>query len=215
MIHDKQSGAELVEFVALAMLNSHYRENGVAEQTELGAFDNQYRKDARVAIEAITAWNTRSLPQAGEGVGSSGIENRMRWYSLNADKRPLNLELLKADCAEAADRLAALPPAGRVEEMREALSIFVKAAYPVANEINERGYNWSEAYLDQALVIARTALTGKAHPSEERSLAEQLQYHQAKAHSLMQQIAGDPSKGVIMERGEDGYLRPKLTGRHP
>jgi hypothetical protein len=37
---------------SLDPLNSHYRETGVSEQSELGAFDNQYRKDARTALEA-------------------------------------------------------------------------------------------------------------------------------------------------------------------
>lgn len=40
---------------------------------------------------------------------------------------------------------------------REALRIFVGCAYPVALEINARGYNWSEAYLDQAWLIAHVA----------------------------------------------------------
>lgn len=33
----------------------------------------------------------------------------------------------------------------------EALEIFMRCAYPVAKEINPRGYNWSEAYLDDAM----------------------------------------------------------------
>ena len=45
---------------------------------------------------------------------------------------------------------------GRVTEL---LRLFVGAAYPVAKEINPRGYNWSEAYLDQALAEARNAGT--------------------------------------------------------
>ena len=40
----------------------------------------------------------------------------------------------------------------------EALRLFVGCAYPVAEEINQRGHNWCEAYLDDALPIARAAL---------------------------------------------------------
>ncbi|MDT9643588.1 hypothetical protein [Pseudomonas sp. JV245A] len=40
----------------------------------------------------------------------------------------------------------------------KALRAFVGAAYPVASEINKRGYNWCEAYLDDALALARAAL---------------------------------------------------------
>ena len=44
------------------------------------------------------------------------------------------------------------------EKYREVLEIFTRAAYPVLKEINARGYNWSEAYLDEALIIAKQAL---------------------------------------------------------
>ncbi|WP_332774285.1 hypothetical protein [Pseudomonas sp. ESBL1] len=52
-------------------------------------------------------------------------------------------------------------PVERVDPVREALRAFVGAAYPVANQINERGHNWSEAYLDEALALARAALERK------------------------------------------------------
>jgi hypothetical protein len=39
----------------------------------------------------------------------------------------------------------------------EALRLFLGAAYPVAPDINPRGYNWSEAYLDQARAAALAA----------------------------------------------------------
>lgn len=39
-----------------------------------------------------------------------------------------------------------------------ALAAFVGAACPVANQINKRGYNWCESYLDAALVLAQAAL---------------------------------------------------------
>lgn len=50
--------------------------------------------------------------------------------------------------------------ATEIEVLRDALRIFVGSAYPVAEEINKRGYNWSEAYLDEARVIALAALSG-------------------------------------------------------
>lgn len=65
---------------------------------------------------------------------------------------------------------AAAPPVGHDDAIREALRAFVGAAYPVASQINERGHNWSEAYLDEALALARAALERK--PS---SLVAQLQ----------------------------------------
>jgi hypothetical protein len=37
------------------------------------------------------------------------------------------------------------------EQMREALGLFTKSAYPVCASINPRGHNWCEAYLDEAL----------------------------------------------------------------
>lgn len=46
----------------------------------------------------------------------------------------------------------------RIEALEAALRIGVGCAYPVAQEINKRGYNWSEAYLDSWLPEARKAL---------------------------------------------------------
>ena len=43
-------------------------------------------------------------------------------------------------------------------ELFDARRIFIGAAFPVSTEINERGHNWSEVYLDQALEIARRAI---------------------------------------------------------
>ena len=39
-----------------------------------------------------------------------------------------------------------------------ALRVFVSCASPVSTEIDERGYRWIQAYLDQALPIARAAI---------------------------------------------------------
>jgi FAD/FMN-containing dehydrogenase len=50
-----------------------------------------------------------------------------------------------------------------IARLRLALRMFIGAAYPVAHEINKRGYNWSEAYLDEALTEARAALKGDSH----------------------------------------------------
>ena len=43
-------------------------------------------------------------------------------------------------------------------ELLEALRVFVSCAYPVSTEIDERGYRWTNAYLDQALPIAHAAI---------------------------------------------------------
>lgn len=45
------------------------------------------------------------------------------------------------------------------KELAEALRVYHGCAYPVSTEINERGYNWSSAYLDQAKPIGEKALT--------------------------------------------------------
>ena len=44
------------------------------------------------------------------------------------------------------------------DALLEALRVFVSCAYPVSTEIDERGHSWTEAYLDQALPIARAAI---------------------------------------------------------
>lgn len=62
-------------------------------------------------------------------------------------------EGVKHDAAEAADEIERLR--AEVERLREALRLFVGAAYPVSAEIDQRGHRWSEAYLDDALSHAR------------------------------------------------------------
>ncbi|MDM9555578.1 hypothetical protein QU926_18310 [Pseudomonas asiatica] len=74
------------------------------------------------------------------------------------------------ECIKNCPDCATAPPVGHDDAIREALRAFVGAAYPVASQINERGHNWSEAYLDEALALARAALERK--PS---SLVAQLQ----------------------------------------
>lgn len=49
--------------------------------------------------------------------------------------------------------------AADVERKTEALRIFTGRAFPVSKEINQQGYAWCEPYLDQALPIARAALS--------------------------------------------------------
>lgn len=62
------------------------------------------------------------------------------------------------------DLLAALdaqaPPAA--PELLEALRVFVGCAYQVSTELEPRGHNWCEAWLDQALPIARAAIAKAA-----------------------------------------------------
>lgn len=43
-------------------------------------------------------------------------------------------------------------------DLLEALRIFASCASTVSSEIDDRGHSWSEAYLDQALPIARAAI---------------------------------------------------------
>lgn len=67
---------------------------------------------------------------------------------------------ITSDQIDALERaLAAQAPLrARIETLEAALRGMVGGAYPVATEINPRGYNWCEAYLDQALPAARDAL---------------------------------------------------------
>jgi hypothetical protein len=79
--------------------------------------------------------------------------------------RQLERELAEAKAAQQAawDQLAAARRASlQADEGKDAvLRLFMGAAYPVAPEINPRGYNWSEAYLDQARAVAIAAKEGK------------------------------------------------------
>lgn len=63
-----------------------------------------HKSDAMKAAirETLATTPIASLPDKE----ASGIENRMRWYGENADKRSLDLQILKLDCAEAASVIA-------------------------------------------------------------------------------------------------------------
>ena len=53
-------------------------------------------------------------------------------------------------------RLAAVE--AQRDALLEALRVFVSCSLPVSTEIDDRGHRWTEAYLDQALPIARAAI---------------------------------------------------------
>ncbi len=46
---------KLVFDVALALLRSHFKANGMDEPSELGAFDQQYVRDAEVSVQTVLA----------------------------------------------------------------------------------------------------------------------------------------------------------------
>jgi hypothetical protein len=41
------------------------------------------------------------------------------------------------------------------ERLKDIVRAFTGCAYIVSTQINKRGYNWSEAYLDEALALVR------------------------------------------------------------
>lgn len=49
-----------------------------------------------------------------------------------------------------------------MDKLREALQAFVRSSIPVATQIDPRGRVWSDAYLDEALALARAALAEPA-----------------------------------------------------
>lgn len=81
------------------------------------------------------------------------------WFRVSCDS--CTAEARGAETKEAAiaawNTRAPQPDDGK-EELLKALRSFIGAAFPVACEINPRGHNWCEAYLDQALSRALTAI---------------------------------------------------------
>lgn len=53
---------------------------------------------------------------------------------------------------------ALTPPDGYVLMPVELLRMVAGCAYPVSSDINPRGYNWSEAYLDEVLPQIKAAM---------------------------------------------------------
>ncbi len=53
---------------------------------------------------------------------------------------------------------ALTPPEGYVLVPVDLLRMVIGCAYPVSTDINQRGYAWSEAYLDQVLPCVKAAL---------------------------------------------------------
>ena len=86
------------------------------------------------------------------------------WYNDLVEKIGIEAATRRAIVCAAAAKEAAPQPASQlpeipvIEELQQALGLFVKAAYPVSTEINPRGHNWSEAYLDAALENSRAAM---------------------------------------------------------
>ena len=94
-----------------------------------------------------------------------------------AEKSPVDLNL-RANCAffstmngSSLHTIAICPTYERQEQweanvrliaaapkLLEALRVFVSCSYTCSPEINDRGYAWSEAYLDRALPIAREVI---------------------------------------------------------
>jgi hypothetical protein len=64
-----------------------------------------------------------------------------------------DINKMREPAHEANARLIAAAP-----DLLEALRVFVSCSLPVSTEIDERGHRWTEAYLDQALPIARAAI---------------------------------------------------------
>lgn len=52
----------------------------------------------------------------------------------------------------------------KLKAENKALRLFTGACYPVSREIDERGYRWSEAYLDQALASVGAAMGKDVRP---------------------------------------------------
>ena len=115
-----------------------------AELRRLHAENETLRKSvARLQQHHATAWNR------GHTMGMKANEDTAR-RALDAVKQDAwgNTQLTEALLEAEAQRDALL----------EALRVFVSCASPVATEIDERGHSWTEAYLDQALPIARAAI---------------------------------------------------------
>ena len=124
MTHDKQSGAEL------KACPSPWCEESKPELQQGGFRNRHFRVECQTCFikgptrddlngggpAAIAAWNTRSLPQAGEGVVER-VARAMAWeagYGTDAwNSTGFQVRSLEA-LARAA--IAALPPAGRVEQ---------------------------------------------------------------------------------------------------
>ncbi|WP_288496676.1 hypothetical protein [uncultured Stenotrophomonas sp.] len=80
-------------------------------------------------------------------VGRAGVIRNPSQYMEKPDRRALG-------CIIA----ALTPPEGYVLVPVELLRMVIGCAYPVSTDINQRGYAWSEAYLDQVLPCVKAAL---------------------------------------------------------
>jgi hypothetical protein len=128
-----------------------------------------------------------------------------------AHRRVLFDEDLKARCLkEQEGEITALT--AYAGECSEALGIFVGCAYKVSVEINPRGYNWSEAYLDQALPIARAALAKNPHLK-----AESVTISEENVSQKQGQKSDAAFPNPLTERPSDEWYRRKIaeTGDAP
>ena len=83
------------------------------------------------------------------------------WARAAAELRRLHgLDFALRNCELALKKMATkyMDAVDQRDALLEALRGFVSCALPVSTEIDERGHSWTEAYLDQALPIARAVI---------------------------------------------------------
>jgi hypothetical protein len=110
---------------------------------------------------------------------------------------------------------------------REALTLFVKAAYPVSTDIDPRGHRWSEAYLDQALAAAERALAQEpkdppeAHPVKDGIGYDSRDLHVYAERRVAEALAQEPAGRGAIERSkrilalvDDYHERPSNGTRY-
>ncbi len=115
----------------------------------VGSVFAQYACDRNAKYEHLGKWycKTHHPPTVWEKREARNAE-----WNKEFAARQLAIKEAQAAKDEAARRAALYP------ELLEALRVFVSCSLPVSMEIDERGHRWTEAYIDQALPMARAAI---------------------------------------------------------
>lgn len=84
------------------------------------------------------------------------FSDKTDWVRPNAATHELGMhvaEVIRKRCEDLTSHNQA--QAEEIVRLREQVRAFTASAYPVSTEINERGYNWCQAWLDEALAMTK------------------------------------------------------------
>jgi hypothetical protein len=152
--HLLHAGAPDAEFIAAANPAAVLELIAELQGYQQGAdVEAQAADEARAEVRRLKAENERL--QRFE-TAYKEFSDKTDWVRPNAAAHELAMhvaDVIRKRCDDLTSHNQA--QAEEIVRLREQVRAFTGSAYPVSREINQRGYNWSEAWLEAALGMTR------------------------------------------------------------